>query len=151
MATAYNPVGSYSSVQTLGPNAAQNVEVVTIQTIPSNVIATIPVVKAEFDDGTAGPLLTSFAENIEEIMGQGKAISGAPKSELDNSGLTEYYVTFTVAYNATGIPTNSLTADVDVPIGLLSSSDALIGRTLVGEAETLIDETYTNLEKMAAG
>lgn len=151
MATAYDPVSSYSSVEVLGPNASQDVEVVTLSTKPSGVIATIPVLRSEFDNGTTGPLLTTFATNIETILGQGKAVGGTAKTELDTNGLLEYYVTFTVAYTPAGAPPNQLTADVDVPIGLLSSADAEIGATLMQEAEAKISAAYDNLVALTKG
>lgn len=151
MAATWNPVTSQSSVQVTGPTSSQAVELVTIQTIPTGVIATIPVMKKEFDDNTAGPLLTTFADNIEAVISQGKAIGGTGTSSLDGSGLIEYFVTFTVSYDPPGVVAGDLTADVDVPIGLLSSADAEIGRTLVEQAEALVDDTYTSLVSMTNG
>ncbi len=79
------------------------------------------------------------------------AIGGTGTSSLDGSGLLEYFVTFTVSYDPPGVVAGDLTADVDVPIGLLSSADAEIGRTLVEQAEALVDDTYTSLVSMTNG
>ena len=151
MAGSYTLVGSYSSVQVLGPTSSQAVEVASIQTIPTGVVAVIPVVKREFDAGTAGPLLTTFADNIEAVIGQGKAVDGSGKSVLDDNGLVEYYVTFTVGYDPPGAPPGQVTADVDVPIGLLSEGDAELGATLLAQAEAQVTAAYDNLVSLSRG
>ena len=142
---SYTLIGNASIVQVLSAKVSANMEAVTIQTIPSGVIATMLVSQDAFDKQAAGPVLTTFADNIEAIIGQGKAVGGAGSSELDGSGLMQYAVTFEVGYNPPGAPVGTVTTDVDVPVGLLNSDDALIGRTLFGQATAMIDAAYSNL------
>lgn len=123
----------------------------TIQTIPSGVIAYKPVSRTSFDANQAAEQLTGFADAIEAVMSQGKAVGGVGTSNLDSNGLTEYFVTFTVGYNPPGAPTGQVTVDVDVPVGLLDLEDAEIGQTLLGEAEALVNQAYTNLVNMSKG
>lgn len=123
----------------------------TISTIPSGVVASKPVSRTAFDDNLAAPALTGFADAIEAVMSQGKAVGGTGTSDLDTNGLTEYFVTFTVGYDPPGAPPGQVTVDVDVPVGLLDLEDAEIGQTLLGEAEAKVDAAYNSLVSMAGG
>lgn len=143
--------GSTSTVQVLSPTSSQEAVVATIETIPSGVIAYKAVSRVSFDTDMAAEQLTGFAEAIEAVMSQGKAVSGVGTSDLDSSGLTQYFVTFTVGYNPPGAPPGQVTVDVDVPVGLLDLEDAQIGQTLLSEAEDLIDKAYQNLVSLSKG
>jgi hypothetical protein len=149
--SSYVLVGSSSIVQILGPNTSADMVSATIRTQPTGIVATTLVSQVAFDDGSAGPALTSFADAIETIIGQGKAVGGSGTSSLDASGLMSYFVTFEVAYSPAGAPTGTVTVDVDVSVGLLDTSDAEIGRTLMGEAEALINAAYDNLVALSQG
>lgn len=151
MASSYTLIASAPTIQVLTPTTSQDIEVAVIQTTPTGVIASYPVDKITFDAGDSGPLLTDFADAIETVISQGKAIGGTGTSDLDVNGLTEYYVTFTVAYNAAGTPPNQVTTEVDVPIAMLSSQSSFRGGSLLGEAEALVNAAYDNLVKMASG
>lgn len=142
---------STSTIQVTGPTTSQEAVVATIQTSPSAVIASIAVSRVSFDDNGAAETLTALADNIEAIMAQGKAISGVGTSDLDDSGLTEYFVTFTVSYTPTGSQPGDITVDVDVPVNLLSVSDPAINEPLLAEAEKMIDDAYNSLVSMAGG
>ena len=145
----YILIGSASIVQVLSPKVTQDTVVCTIKTVPTGIIATLPVSQVSFNSNGAAEQLTQFADNIEEIIAGGKAVGGSGTSSLDASGLTEYFVTFEVGYNPPGAPTGTVTVDVDVPVGLLIEQDALIGRTLFAEATALIDKAYKNLVALA--
>lgn len=149
--SSYTLVGSSSIVQILGPQSSAEMVSVTIKTEPTGVIATMLVSQDAFDNADAGPALTSFAGAIEAIVGQGKAVGGSGSSDLDGSGLQEYFVTFEVAYNPPGAPRGAVTVDVDVPVGLLDTGDAEIGQVLLGKAEAMIDKAYANLVALAQG
>ena len=151
MAASYTLVGSISLTQVLSPSVSQDAVLATIQTSPSSVNATIAVSRVSFDNNQAAETLTALADNIETIIGQGKAVSGTASSQLDDSGLTAYYVTFTVGYNPPGAPTGTVTVDVDVPVNLLAVDDPTINQTLLGQAEALIDNAYNSLVAMSQG
>jgi hypothetical protein len=147
----YALYASNSIVQVTSPTTSQDMIAATILTSPSAILATILVSQTSFDQDKAAETLTAFATSIEDIMAQGKAIGGTGTSDLDANGLQVYYVTFTVGYNPTGVPPGNVTVDVDVPVNLLAQSDALIGTTLLGEAETTIDDAYNSLVSLAGG
>lgn len=149
--SSYSLWGSASIVQVLSPTVSEDMVQVTIETNPSGVFATTLVSQVSFNTNQAADQLTAFADAIEAIMSQGKAVGGTPSSKLDANGLQAFYVTFTVAYNPPNGPQGTITADVDVPVGLLDQADAEIGRTLQGEAEALIDAAYNSLVSMAGG
>lgn len=148
---SYTLIGNVSTTQVLTPTVSQDAEIATIQTIPSNVVATIVVSEIAFSEGQAGPELTTFADNIEELLGSSHATGATGTSTLDDNGLTQYFVTFTVTYNPTPAAAGNVTADVDVPVTLLNVEDAALGATLVDEARTMIEAAYTNLVKMSEG
>lgn len=148
---SYTLIGNAPTIQVFSPTVSEDVQLATIQTNPTGVIATTPVSQASFSANSAAETLTALADNIETIIGQGKATGGTGTSELDANGLTEYYVTFTVSYNPAGAPAGAVTTEVDVPVNLLSVDDPEISRTLLAEAEALIDNAYNSLVALAGG
>lgn len=148
---SYTLIGSVSTIQVLSTTTTQEAVLATIQTNPSNVVASIPVSQVSFEANSAAETLTALADNIETILGQGKAVGGVGSQDLDNSGLTVYFVTFTVGYDPPGAPPGQVTVDVDVPVNLLSIDDPEINQTLLGEAETLINNAYNSLVALSKG
>ena len=149
--STYTLVGSVSTIQVLSPTSTQEAVLATIQTTTSGVIASIPVSQVSFDANQAAETLTALADNIETIIGQGKAVGGVGTSDLQPSGLTVYYVTFTVGYDPPGAPPGQVTVDVDVPVNLLSIDDPEINQTLLTEAEAMINKAYNSLVAMSEG
>lgn len=147
----YSLIGSYSTVQVLSPQLVNDVVYCTIQTTPTGVIASIPIAGRTFDQGLMGPELTTFADNIETIVGRGHIIGGTGSQTIDGNGLLQDFVTFTVEYVPPGSTPTSITAQVDVPIGLLSVSDVTISETLLAEAEALVTAAYDSLQSAASG
>ena len=150
MAT-YTLIGSVSTIQVLSTTTTQEAVLATIQTNTSGVVVSIPVSQASFDANSAAETLTALANNIETIIGQGKAVGGVGSSDLDASGLTVYFVTFTVGYNPPGAPAGQVTVDVDVPVNLLSIDDPEINQTLLGEAEAMVNAAYNSLVALSKG
>lgn len=148
----YGIRASESTVQVLSPTVVINIEYVTIQTTPSGVIASLPVLRKEFDQGTAGPLLTSYADNIEQLMSFPHVIAGQGAQTLDANGLLADNVVFTVEYVPASGQATSVTAEAVVPTGLLSEGgDPAIERVLIAQAEAIIQNVYDNLAAMAEG
>lgn len=155
-ATANAPVGyalvwSYSTVRVLSQTQVADVEYVTIQTQPSNVIASRTVQRAIFDKGEAGIELTNFAQAIEQIMATPHVTSAVGTQDLDDTNLLTDNVDFTVTYTDPVRAPNGATAVASVNVNLLDFSDALIGRTLLGQVQAIIDGVYANLQAAAGG
>ncbi len=146
---AYILIGNSSIVQVLGPKVSAEMEEVTIKTVPTGITAATLVSRDAFDAGTAAPTLEAFASSIEAIIGQGKAVGGSGTTELDANGLQQYFVTFEVGYNPPGAPPGTVTVDVDVPDGLLTSEDAQVGRVVFAQAVAMIDKAYDNLVSLS--
>lgn len=151
MATSYDLISARSSVQALSPTSSLPVEVLTIRTKPSGVMAEMWLAKAAFDAGTTGPILTTLAQSIETIIRDGKAIGGSPTTILDGNGLQQSYVTFVVAYTPPGGTAGQITTDVDVPVGLLSAGFDFQEFSTINEAEKIVDDAYANLVAAANG
>ena len=150
-ATSYHLIGSASIVQVLSPTVVVDQQAVTIQTIPSGVIATTLVDEVFFQAGTAGPIIKDFADSIESVMRNGKATGGTGTTALDASGLMAYFVTFTVAYNPPGSPAGTVTTDADVPVTLLTGADSAQGYVNIAQANAIIDAAYANLVALSNG
>ncbi len=151
MAT-YGLVASETTVQVISPTVVVDIEYVTIQTQPSGVIASLPVIRQEFNQGTAGPLLQDYANNIELMMSQPHVIAGQGSQTLDSNGLLADNVVFTVQYVPAGGTASSVTAEAVVPTRLLSEGgDPAIEQVVLPQAEAIISGVYNNLVAMAGG
>ena len=147
----YGLIGSYPTVQVLSPTLVNDVQYCTIQTDPSGVIASMPVQQDVFNKGQAGPVLTAFANGIEQLMAYPHVVAATGTQSLDASGLLQDFVTFTVQYVPTSPTSTSITADADVPVGYLNQSDPMIVEAAIANAEKLVDDAYANLQAAASG
>lgn len=150
MAT-YSIQGSYSTVQVITPTLTLPIQYTTIQTQPHGVIAAIALAKADFDAGTSGPLLQAFADAIETIMNHPEVIAGIGTQQLDENGLLTDFVTFTVQYSGPGAAASGVTAEADVPVGMLNFMDGAIGALLLQEVDAIIATAYNALKAAAGG
>ena len=148
---AYSLLASESTVQVLSPTIVQDVVYCTIQTKPSGVIASMPVSATAFNANQAAEELGALANNIETLMARGHIIGGAGVQTIDANGLLQDHVAFVVQYVPPGGTSTSITAEALVPVGLLSIDDPAIERTLLAEAEAIIDGVYASLQNAAGG
>lgn len=148
---SYSIEGSYSTVQVISPSLTQPIQYTTIQTSPSNVIASMAIDKAEFDGGTAGPLLQAFTDAIEEIMQRPEVIAAVGSQQVDPNGLLADYVTFTVQYTGAGAAKSGVTNEADVPVGMLNFTDGAIGGLLLKEVDAILQAAYDALVSAAGG
>lgn len=148
---AYTLMGSYSTVRVLGPKLTIPVEYCTIQTVPSGVVASMPVAKDAFDASQGGPELTAFADAIEQIMARSEVIAGVGEEKIDPNGLISDQVDFTVQYVPPGGTAGTVTAIAEVPAASLNFEDGLIGATLLESVIAIIDGVYANLQNLAGG
>lgn len=148
---SYSIQGSYSTVQVITPSLVQPIQYTTIQTQPSGVVASIALDQLEFQAGTSAPLLIAFADAIEQIMANPVVIAGIGTQQLDPNGLLADYVTFTVQYTGAGAAGSGVTAEADVPVGMLNFTDGAIGALLLSEVDAIITKAYDALASAAAG
>lgn len=147
----YSLPSSYPTVQVVSPQLVYDIQYCTIQTQPSGVIASIPVVATTFANDQGAAELTNFSEAIEELMALPSVIAGVGSQKIELSGLLADYVDFTVQYPATNPGNTSVTGVASVPVGLLNFSDAEIGRVAKDEAEAIINQVYASLRSLAGG
>lgn len=147
----YSLQGSYSTVQVLSPTLINPIVYCTIQTTPSGVIASIPVQEDVFKAGGSGPELTNFANAIEQIMSHPEVIAGIGSQTLDTNGLLADFVTFTVQYVGPTTAKQGVTAEADVPVGMLNFTDGQIGALLLEEVDAIIAAAYNSLASAAGG
>lgn len=143
--------GSYSTVQVITPSLTQPIQYTTIQTSPSGVIASIALDKLDFEAGTGSTLLTIFADAIEQIMSHPEVIAGIGTQQLDENGLLTDFVTFTVQYVGPNTASSGVTAEADVPVGLLNFEDGAIGALLLQQVDAIIAKAYNALKAAAGG
>lgn len=147
----YALVGSYSTVRVLSPTQIIDVVYCTIQTKPSNVIASITVQESVFDSGAAGTELYNFATAIEVVMAFPHVVAAVGDSGLDQSGLQQDSVIFTVEYRDPVRAPYGATAQVAIGAAQLDFTDALIGRAFRAKIETQLGQAYANLKAAAGG
>ena len=149
MASNYQLVSSQSSIQVLSPTVVQDVVVVTIQTIPHRVTASIWLTQREWDDGLAPATLEGFATNIETIMDSPKVVGASGGQSLDASGLLASEIVFTVGFQTPGSPFPPATIDVSVPATQLRPEDVAGHEPGVDAALSEIDHAYQQLAAAA--
>ena len=142
---------STDSVQVITPQITEAIVYCTIQTIPSQVIASYPVMKDEFTQGASGPILSAFADAIEEAMSHQYIIYGVGAQKTDDNGLIQDYVVFTVQYPNTATTRTGVNAEAWVPVQLLNYGDAAIGAAAEAQVHDIINQTYAALAAAAAG
>jgi hypothetical protein len=147
----YSLLASDSTRQVLSPTVVNDVEYCTIQTAPSGVIAGIPVQQDVFNSNEAGPELTNFADAIEQVMALPHVVAGVGVQSIDQNGLLQDQVSFTVQYVPTGSSGTSITADALVPVPMLNFTDAAIGQAALADVEAIISGVYANLQNAAGG
>jgi len=148
---SYQLIASETTVQVLSATVVNDVEYCTIQTSPTGVIASMPVSLVAFNANCAGEELTAFADAIEQLIADTSAVAATGVQTLDDNGLLQDQVAFTVQYVPAGSAGTSITATALVPVGLLSQSDPEIESTLLTEAEQIIHGVYANLQNAAGG
>jgi hypothetical protein len=148
---SYSIQGSYRTVQVITPTLTQPIQYTTIQTKPSNVIASIALDQIDFEAGTGATILGIFADAIETIMNHPEVIAGIGTQQLDPNGLLTDYVTFTVQYVSANTAASGVTAEADVPVGMLNFTDGAIGALLLQEVDAIIAKAYNALKAAAGG
>lgn len=148
----YSLLATESTVQVLSPTVVMDVVYATIQTTPSGVICSLAVPKSEFDAGTAGPLIQSFANDVEELATYQHVIGAEGTQTIEATGLIQDNVAFIVQYVPANNPGTAITAEAVVPNGLLTEGgDPQFESVLIAQAKAIIDGVYANLVSAAGG
>jgi hypothetical protein len=123
----------------------------SIVTTPSGAIVLRTIPRADFDADRGQALLSSLANAVESELQQDFVVAASGGQGIDAAGLLYDYVRFTVQYVADGGTPGEVTADVDVPVNVLTA-DTQFGAFLTGgSAAERITDTYHKLAAMASG
>lgn len=123
----------------------------SIVTTPRGAIVLRAIPQADFEADRGKALLTSLANAVEQQLEAGTAIAASGYQGVDAAGLLVDYVRFTVGYTPEGGTPGEITADVDVPVNVLTA-DTQFGSFLEGgSAAERIADTYARLQAMASG
>lgn len=145
----YTLLQSASTVQVISSTLVVDAVVVTAQTSPSGVVATLPIPQEWIDAGTSAEALQTFADSVESLMAETAVLAATGVQSVDENGLLEYAVEFTVGYTSPGSATGPLTKTVDVPVSALGPSIASGFTVSPVIARSLIDYAYAQLVYLA--
>lgn len=149
---SYSVLANESTVQVLSPTVVKDIVYVTILTSPSGVVCSLAVDAKEFNAGTAGPLVTSYADNVEQLMGMPEVIGAQGYQAVEPTGLLSDNVSFIVQYVPAGGSASAITAEAIVPNNLLTEGgDPQINAVLIQQAEAIITKAYDNLVALTKG
>lgn len=149
---SYSVLANESTNQMLSPTVTKDIVYVTILTSPSGVVCSLVVDADQFNKGTAGPLVTSFADNVEQLMGMSEVIGAQGYQQVQPTGLLADNVSFIVQYVPPGGAASAITAVAIVPNNLLTEGgDPQINAVLIQQAEAIITKTYDNLVALTKG
>lgn len=147
----YVLVASTDTVQVLSATVVNDVRYYTLQTIPSNVIASMPLPIGEFESVAPGPELAGFATAIEEVMALPEVIGGVGQQTLDVNGLLTDNVSFTVQYVPPGSTGTSITGEALVPVHTLVGPSTGPNTIDISGAKAIIDSVLADLQNAAGG
>lgn len=147
----YVLLGSFPTVQVISSTLTQPVQYCTIETTPSNVVASYPVREVDFAGGYAAQVLTDYADGIEYMMSQPHVIGGIGTAVLDVNGLLSDSVVFTVQYTDPIHAPNGVTAEATVPASELYAIPRAQETGGAINAENAVVDAYNSLVAAAGG
>lgn len=147
---AYQLANSTSTVLINGTSVTDAVAC-SIVSFPSGSSLVRTITEADFQNDRGQALLSSLSNAVEQILGEGIAVAASGFQGLDAAGLLADYVRFTVGYTQPGGTAGEITADVDVPV-IVVTADTSFGSFLTGgTAQERILDTYNKLQAMSSG
>jgi hypothetical protein len=157
MASLWEGYTSYRSVKVVTPGNVLEVWMVTAFTIPTGIMFTygIPIAgSGAFDPTSPGAaLLTTIAQQIEEMVAGNHVVGGSPSQDVNNkTGLIDDFQDLIVELDrgATGLPPLQGTAHFLMQD--FFNQDTGIGGLNVGQLPTqVVDQVYQDLQVLAAG
>lgn len=154
MAGSFTPVDSYRSVQVTSGTQVQDVEVVTVSTIPTGIQFTwaVPLFVWEKDSGV--PQLNKMSAYLEGLVTGHHVVGGSASQDFDTNNLLADFVDLTVAYDrsAQGLAPLYAAASVSIAAVAVFAAGAAaqgFGSGLVDPAG-VVDAEYARLAALAA-
>src|SRR5690242_16099531 len=113
MPNIYDVAASQSTVQQLTPTVSVD-SVATTITTKSGVTATLVLPETWYASGEAQQRLAVFSEAIDEVMNTGHVAAAVAGQSIDDNGLLQDVIDFTVVYPGRNQPGPLLTRVVEV-------------------------------------
>jgi hypothetical protein len=154
MADSFYPLDSYRSVQVNTPTQVQDVEVVTVATVPTGVQFTYAVPLSVWKADSGVPTLGLMASYIEGLVSGHHVTGGTPAQDFDPNNLLTDYVDLIVEYDRSAIGLAPLQGVASVPIAsvvIYSAGAAAQGfGGGVPDPQGIVDAEYARLSALAA-
>ena len=149
---AYKLIASQATVHVLSPTEVVDAVRATVVTPTHTVIAANIVPDTIWGTAAGADQLNQYAWGIEYLIDHTSAIAAVGTQSIDDNGLLQHNVTFTIAYTPPGATTGPLTAQVDVPNVLLEEIIAPNGpHPGLDAALGIIARAEDDLRAMAGG
>lgn len=116
---AFKVVASETTVHVLAPTLTIDAVAAYVQTPSHGVIAQSVVPAVNWGTAAGIDQLNQYAFGIEYVIDHTAAITASGSQSVDDNGLLQNQVTFTVGYTPPGSVAGPLTVQVDVPNTLL--------------------------------
>lgn len=142
-------IDSRPTVQVFSANLAEEAELVTFTSTPSNSTLIRTIAQADFEADKGKALIDSLSDAVESILQEGIATGAAGSQGVDDAGLIFDAVTFTVEYVPQRTIPGRLIANVQIPVATLTLDTQFGG--IVGldtGPETILAE-YNRLKALA--
>lgn len=154
MAEHFTPLDSYRSVQVTSGTQVQDVEVVTVATIPTGIqfVYSIPLSIWKQDSGIS--TLNTMSAYLETLVSGHHVIGGSASQDYDTNNLLADYVDLIVEYNRDSLGLSPLTGTASVPIAsVLIWSEGAAAQGFgsgIPDPASIVDDEYARLAALAA-
>jgi hypothetical protein len=148
----YQLLDHQTVVQVYGVNLTELSEFCQFQSAPSGSVLLRTVPQSSFSATKEIDLLNSLSDAVESILSEGIAIAAAGTQKIDDAGLIQDAVTFTVEYVPTYPIPGSITSELQIPVNVITI-DTQFGSFLTsgtgGSAADQILAEYNRLKQIA--
>jgi hypothetical protein len=149
VAANYYVYSQLRSVRVISSTYAQNVEIVGIKTLPTQLYVEYPVDLKDWADTQGRDVLEPLAAQIEQQISEGLATGGSFAQDVDENGLLVDYFDFIVTYYPPGGVRGSMTTIVRIPVETLLAATDPFFAALGGSAQSQLSAAYDNLKRTA--
>ena len=148
---SYIAIDSVDVVQVHSPTLVTDALLVTFQSFPSGSVLILTVPQNAFEGGGGPGLLRDLSDAVEGLIQGGLATAAQGVQGIDPSGLIFDAVDFTVTYVPPTPTAGTLTAQVQVPVGVITLDTAIAAAYPGGNATERLQATYDRLAQLASG
>lgn len=152
---AYQALDSYRSIEVNTSGPVQDVQVVTVQTIPTGIIYTHAVPLSNWKADQAVYIFTTTSEWMEGLVTNHHVVGGTPSQDFDANNLLANFVDFIVEYVQPNTSLAPLHGTVSAPIiacvFAAEFGDSTAEAGVFTDPIVAIDAEYARLQALSAG